>query len=227
MMEKPTYLDRLAQYGVNGAHPGGLFLTQQLIQAEQITESSIILDVGCGTGQTAAYLGANYPCQIVAIDLNSKMITAARQKFARHQLKIPLYQADAAALPFRKNFFTIVLSESVTVFTEIPRSLREYYRVLKPGGRLLAIEATAAKPLEQFELVKVKAALGLTALPTREQWLVMFAKAGFANVEVVRQAPINPSASNSPFLNRFFPDWRRIILRHRRQFQYGVYRCVK
>jgi ubiquinone/menaquinone biosynthesis C-methylase UbiE len=226
-MEKPTYLERLAQHGVDGAHPGGLPLTQHLIQAEQITKSSIILDVGCGTGQTAAYLGVNYPCQIVAIDLNPKMIAAARQKFARYQLEIPLFQADAAALPFRRNLFTIVLSESVTVFTEISRSLREYYRVLRAGGRLLAIEATATAPLDQSELAKVKAVLGLTALPTREQWLAMFAKAGFSHVEVVRQAPINSIVPDSPLLNRFFPDWRRIILRNRRQFQYGVYRCVK
>lgn len=53
---KPSYQDALAYYGVNGAHPGGLSLTKYLLQQERITSTTQLLDAGCGTGQTSAFI---------------------------------------------------------------------------------------------------------------------------------------------------------------------------
>ena len=54
------YLDFLSKFGVSGAHPGGIKLTKKIFENEKINKSSRILDVGCGTGQTADYLAARY-----------------------------------------------------------------------------------------------------------------------------------------------------------------------
>lgn len=53
---KPTYQDALAYFGVSGAHPGGLTLTKFLLEQEKITSHTTLLDGGCGTGQTSAYI---------------------------------------------------------------------------------------------------------------------------------------------------------------------------
>jgi SAM-dependent methyltransferase len=222
--EKPTYLERLARYGVNGAHPGGLNLTRLLLRSENPGATDVVLDVGCGVGQTAAYLGQHYPCKITAVDINPQMVALARQKFARMQLNINLQQADATALPLRGKSVDIVLSESVTVFTPIPTALNEYYRVLKPGGRLLAIEVTADKPLAAAELNVVQQILGITQIPTPELWRQMFTNAGFTTVQVLARAKINPTGLNS---YRHFRDYHLLMLKYNAKLQYAVFRCQK
>ena len=124
-MEKPNYLDLLAQYNIDNAHPGGLALTKTLLAHEKLTSDKTLLDVGCGTGQTSLFISKHYPCQVVAVDLSRKMLDKAAQKFKQSGLTIPLFRADAMHLPFHRNAFDIILAESVTIFTEsISRTLR-------------------------------------------------------------------------------------------------------
>jgi SAM-dependent methyltransferase len=226
-LENSTYLERLAQFGVNSAHPGGLTLTRRLLHSENPGKNTAILDVGCGTGQTAAYLGLHYPCKITAIDLNPRMIALARDKFAQLQLNIDSQQADATALPFRAKSFDLVLSESVTVFTSIKTALKEYYRVLKPGGRLLAIEVTATEPLTAAEFAAMQQILGINQFPTLELWQQMFTGAGFTTMQVLGQSKINPLGLNSHLTNRYFQDYHRLMLKYHGKLKYGVYRCWK
>jgi ubiquinone/menaquinone biosynthesis C-methylase UbiE len=225
-VEKLAYLDRLAKYGINNAHPGGLLLTSKLLHHENITPNTLLLDVGCGTGQTSAYIGAHYSCKPIALDINPEMLAKAKQKFAKYQLDIPLIRADAMNLPFRSNYFDIVLSESVTNFTLIRRTIREYYRVLKPGGILLEVEATALAPLTPQEAGDVET-LGIRYLPTKEEWQKAFQDTGFTNIEVLLVQPMNRSGWIPPFLVRLFPDFTSIMSRYRSKMGYGVYRCQK
>jgi ubiquinone/menaquinone biosynthesis C-methylase UbiE len=226
--EKPTYLERLAQHGIDSAHPGGFTLTHRLLSQENPGAETVVLDVGCGTGQTAAYLGQHYPCKIVAVDLNPQMVALARHKFDELQLNnINLLQADATALPFRGKSFDLILSESVTIFTSITTALKEYYRVLKPGGRLLAIETTAGGPLTAAELALVQQILGVKQLPTLKLWQQMFTDAGFATVQILGQSRINPAGLGSHLTNRFFRDYHQLLLKYHSKLKYGIYRCQK
>jgi SAM-dependent methyltransferase len=224
---KPTYLDRLARHGVTSAHPGGLNLTRRLLNLEKPTTDTVVLDVGCGSGQTAAYLGLHYPCKIVAVDLNPQMVAAARRKFAQYHLAIELLQADALQLPLADAGFDLVLSESVTVFTEGDLALSEYCRVLKPGGRLLAIEVTAGEPFPASELIILRQTLGLKQLPTETGWRQMFTHAGFNEIKVLARAKINRTHFFSSFIKRYFPDFGLLMLRYHTKLHYAVYRCQK
>ncbi|HEY8462642.1 MAG TPA: class I SAM-dependent methyltransferase [Bacillota bacterium] len=226
-MKNLTYLERLARHGIDSAHPGGIKLTQMLLANEDINSDTVLMDAGCGTGQTVVYIGTHYPCKIVAIDLNPEMIAKARQKFSQYNLDILLKQASVTQLPFRSNSFDIILSESVTVFTEIDQALREYYRTLKPGGVLLAIEATALQPLTEVEAAEVQAKLGIKYLPTQEAWCESFQKAGFSEVSVLWREPLPRMGFTSFFLTLFFRDYQNIMRRYHHKLQYGVYRCKK
>jgi SAM-dependent methyltransferase len=226
-VKTPSYLERLAQCGIAGAHPGGLRLTSKLLSMENPGADTVVLDVGCGAGETAAYLGVHYPCKVVAIDINPLMLAKAQSKFAQHQLDIQLLQANASDLPFPKATFDLVLSESVTIFTKIAPTLSEYYRVLKPGGRLIAIEITATEELSPAELAEIEPAMEVKHLPTQELWEQMFRDAGFTTVGVLTQSKFNRAALFTPVMNRFFTDFRRIMLRYHAKLHYAVYRCQK
>ena len=55
-----NYLDLVAYFGIGGAHPGGFTLSQSILMNENIQPFESVLDIGCGTGQTADYLAARY-----------------------------------------------------------------------------------------------------------------------------------------------------------------------
>jgi ubiquinone/menaquinone biosynthesis C-methylase UbiE len=84
----------------------------------------------CGLTGTAA----------VGVDLSLAMLRAAQSKLKRHAVPTPLLvQADARALPFRTESFDVVLSShflDLLSVEDINRVSGEFYRVLKPGGRL-------------------------------------------------------------------------------------------
>ena len=226
-MDKPNYLDLLAQHNIDNAHPGGLALTKALLAHERLTSDVALLDVGCGTGQTTLFIAKHYPCRVVAVDLNRKMLDKAVHKFAQSGLTIPLLRANAMSLPFRKDCFDIVLAESVTIFTEnASRTLREFYRVLKPGGVLLAIEGTSLQPLDKKEAEDLRGTLGITFLPTKEEWCQMFKEAGFSDVNVLYQQRMGWMGAFPSELADVFHEYRRIMFRYRQKFGFGVYRCI-
>lgn len=226
-VNKPNYLDLLAQYNIDNAHPGGLALTKTLLAREKLLSDTVLLDVGCGTGQTTLFIAKHYPCRVIAVDLSRKMLDKAERKFAQADLTIPLLRANAMNLPFRKGSFDIVLAESVTIFTEnASRTLREYHRVLKPGGVLLAIEGTSLQPLEKYEARELKETLGITFLPTKEEWCQMIRDVGFSNVKVLYQQRMGWMGAFPSELAEVFHEYRNIMFRHRKKFGFGVYRCV-
>lgn len=70
LIETSIYLDFLSKFGIGGARPGGISLTKEIFKTGEISKTSHILDVGCGTDQTSAYLAARYGAKIIGIDIN-------------------------------------------------------------------------------------------------------------------------------------------------------------
>jgi ubiquinone/menaquinone biosynthesis C-methylase UbiE len=94
-----------------------------------------ILDVGCGTGDLTARLRAQLQADLVAgCDFSAGMLEqAAARTRAVHWL-----QSDAARLPFRDaSFEAVVSTEAFHWFPDPDAALREFHRVLSPGGRVL------------------------------------------------------------------------------------------
>ena len=179
-----TYLDCLAIFGVGGAHPGGLQLTKELLSREKIDETKSILDAGCGTGQTSAYIAEQYRCNVTSLDCNKIMLDKARQRFSSLHLPIEVKQGSTENLPFDEGLFDIILSESVISFTDVSLTIPEFKRVLKPNGVLLAIEMVLEKSLSEEELKPIVDFYGVSQLLTENEWYNFFQKANFKQVTV-------------------------------------------
>ncbi|WP_342430098.1 class I SAM-dependent methyltransferase [Neobacillus sp. FSL H8-0543] len=179
-----TYLDCLAIFGVGGAHPGGLQLTKELLSREKIDETKSILDAGCGTGQTSAYIAEQYQCNVTSLDCNKIMLDKASQRFSSLHLPIEVKQGSTEHLPFDEDLFDIILSESVISFTDVSLTIPEFKRVLKPNGVLLAIEMVLEKSLSEDELKSIVNFYGVSRLLTENEWYNLFKRAGIKQVSV-------------------------------------------
>ena len=107
-----------------------------------------ILDLAGGTGDLARRFKAladnardrngGAPSEIIVVDINAEMIAAGRE---RGLDGLGWAVGDAEALPFPDNSADgYVISYGIRNVTDIPKALREAYRVLKHGGRFYCLE---------------------------------------------------------------------------------------
>ena len=121
---------------VNGLMTFGLDAPwrRRTIKLLQLPAGSLVLDVGCGTGDLARSLREKGR-KAIGIDLSLGMLRAA------HTGGAPLVQADAVALPFPTGAADGVVSGfAIRNFADLDGTLRELGRVLRPGGRLALLE---------------------------------------------------------------------------------------
>jgi ubiquinone/menaquinone biosynthesis C-methylase UbiE len=110
--------------------------------AEWIAPSSNarVLELGCGTGIFTAYLAAEMQRggSVLATDIAEQMIAVARKKnIGGESVAIKLQEADGSSLPLEDNSFDLAVSAlALFGFPDVPKALREWQRVVKPGGSL-------------------------------------------------------------------------------------------
>ncbi len=111
-----------------------------------------VLDVGCGTGRLAERLaGAPAVRRVVGCDFSAGMLAHAAERLAPAARAAPgrvaLVRGDATRLPFADaGFDAAVSTEAFHWFPDQDAALRDLYRVLRPGGRLLL--ALVSPPFE-------------------------------------------------------------------------------
>lgn len=232
-----TYFDFLAKFGVGGAHPGGIILTKELLANEKITNQSHILDAGCGTGQTAAFLAQQYQANVTGVEINPIMIEKAKKRFETMKLPVQIIQGSVEEIPSADNSFDFVLSESVLAFVNKPKTLKEFYRVLKKGGRFIANEMTINQKLSMQEEQEIKQFYAVDSLMLEEDWKELLEKTGYKNIEVKKQkqslaegnhAPeFNFSANFEPELFAIFNMHANMVLKYQDVLSYRIITCTK
>ena len=99
-----------------------------------------IIDVATGTGMIACTLGECGYQDITGIDLSEQMMRVAMDRAAEKNLSIPFIYGNAMELPCPDCAVDVVVScRLLWTLSEPKAALAEWLRVLKPGGRIVAI----------------------------------------------------------------------------------------
>ena len=110
-----------------------------LLQLERagIQPHGPVLDAGCGGGGVAVSFAEESPFA-VGLDLVDRFTNAGERLAAERGIEnVCFVQGDGIALPFKSDYFELVLSHSVIEHVDSPEDyLRECFRVLRPGGVL-------------------------------------------------------------------------------------------
>lgn len=103
-----------------------------------------VLDLATGTGDLAVELIALGASRVVGADFCEPMLEAAARKVAERRVRgVELVLADALDLPFSDATFDAVTSAFLLRnVADLSRCLQEMRRVLRPGGRAVALDLT-------------------------------------------------------------------------------------
>ncbi len=168
--EKPNYLkqlfdtsadqyDRILKYGFFGT--GSAYRKRALARAG-LQPGMRLLDVACGTGVVMEQAAKTVPLErIVGLDPSVGMLEAARRKFPEATFR----EGRAEKIPGEDNAFDFVsMGYALRHVETLDAAFREYFRVLKPGGKVLILEISRPHSRTGYLAVKLYMKYFLPAL---------------------------------------------------------------
>lgn len=117
-------------------------MEEQLFQSLGLAERNQVLDAGCGIGHVAIYL-ARKGLRVHGVDIVDRHVVKAQENIKKEGLDemVQIHKMDYHHLGFADSSFDgLFTMETFVHSTDPERALREFFRVLKPGGRLALYE---------------------------------------------------------------------------------------
>jgi SAM-dependent methyltransferase len=148
-----------------------------------LVPGSRVLDVACGSGGPARWLARTTGAEVVGVDRNRHAIQTAGGLARREGLDalVGFQQADAGRpLPFDDaSFDAVVCIDSINHLPDRPAMLRDWHRLLAPGGWALFTDPIVLTGLLTSQEIAVRASIGLFVFALRDEDERLVREAGF------------------------------------------------
>jgi len=172
-----AYFDSLAATW-DGQEPSEATMTARLSERADLLalrSGQVLLEVGCGTGKTTAWLAARVaPGRVTAIDFAPEMITRARAK----GVDADFVCRDVCRDDLGSGLYDVILCfHSFPHFRDQPAALRRFAEALKPDGRLIVMHIFSSAHLNHFHAT-LNGPVNVDRLPVGDQWRPLLAGAG-------------------------------------------------
>ncbi|AUJ26405.1 demethylmenaquinone methyltransferase [Virgibacillus dokdonensis] len=182
---------------------------KDVMKRMNVQMGSRALDVCCGTGDWALVMAEEIGAkgEVTGLDFSENMLSIAKQKQRKLELEhVDFIQGNAMQLPFQDNSFDYVtIGFGLRNVQDYMTVLKEMYRVVKPGGKVVCLETSQPtipiyRQLYRFYFQYIMPLLGKLIAKSKQEyaWLnesakdfpdknrlkQMFMEAGFTNIQV-------------------------------------------
>ncbi len=115
------------------------------VRQASIRPGDMVADIACGTGDLSEWLARSPAAKVFGIDFTAEMLDVAKQKQFRlppaQRAKITYTQGDAQHLDLESaSLDALTIAFGIRNVLDPAKALREFARVLKPGGRVVILE---------------------------------------------------------------------------------------
>lgn len=126
----------------------------EVLDSWNIAADKSLLDVGCGSGQTAIP-AAKKGIKVTGVDIAENLIQHARERAQELKLNAEFEVGDAENLPCSDQSYDVIISMFGAMFAPRPEQVtNEFSRVLKSGGQLIMANWTpTSMPARMFKCV--------------------------------------------------------------------------
>jgi cyclopropane fatty-acyl-phospholipid synthase-like methyltransferase len=195
-----------------------------LAAAAGIKSSDHVLDAGCGVGGSCFYLAREIGCSCTGISLSEKQIAKANRIAGEkgHAGKVAFQTMSYLETGFPEQHFDVVWGlESICYATDKEQFVKEAFRLLKPGGRLIIADGmvTDFQNNEHPIIKKWLQGWKVNYLESPERFQGFFENAGFKNIRYTDITPYTRSSSKRLLLlyyaNQFLAGWKKLTGRYR------------
>ncbi len=179
-----AYFDALAAQW-DDEEPSGRTMTDRLSQQAHLLDlrpGQALLEVGCGTGKTTAWLAAQVaPGRVTAIDFAPEMVARAERKGI---------DADFACLDVCSDrlgcgrYDVVLCFHSFPHFRDQAAALENIAKALTPGGRLIVMHLAGSAHINHFH-AGVNGPVNHDVLPAGVEWKPLLAAAGLRQVTLM------------------------------------------
>ena len=156
----------------------------------ELKKGEVVLDLGCGAGLDLYFYAKaiGEKGKVYGLDIAEDMVSKANRNMELVGVKnAEIAAGESDKLSFNDNFFDVVASNGIYNLSPNKEAvMKEVYRVLKPGGRIVFCEIVLKEPLSEDERKShsdwfrcIGGAL------VEKDFLALMEKTGFKNIKVI------------------------------------------
>ncbi|MCI2112125.1 MAG: class I SAM-dependent methyltransferase [Ruminococcus sp.] len=170
---------------IKSMNKGHSELTDWALVHLEIKRNYNALDIGCGGGKTVSKLCKRIGNgKVFGIDY-SELCVEKSKKLNKNNImcgKASILQSSVSSLPFEDNKFDVITAvETYYFWPDKLNDLKEVYRVLKSGGKLLLVFEMVKSEEELHKWDKVEKSLGIEAV-SKDGIADILLHAGYQNI---------------------------------------------